>query len=63
MSVIERLLRRDDGATFALGGVVIEPMQRRDLRRGVMYIPSSTVVQYDPTNGTLSSGDIVRFND
>ena len=38
MSVIERLLRRDDGATFALGGVVIEPMQRRDLRRGVMVI-------------------------
>jgi type II secretion system protein G len=30
---------------------------------GVMYMPSSSVVQYDPTNGTLSAGDIVRFND
>jgi len=41
MSVIERLLRRDDdGATFALGALVIEPMQRRDLRRGVMAIES-----------------------
>lgn len=30
---------------------------------GVMYMPTSTVVQYDPTNGTLSAGDIVRFND
>ena len=41
MSVIERLLRRDDdGAALALGGLVIEPMQRRDLRRGVMAIES-----------------------
>lgn len=38
MSVIERLLRRDDGALLDLGGLVIEPMQRRDLRRGVMAI-------------------------
>jgi len=30
---------------------------------GVMYMASSTVVQYDPTNGTLSAGDVVRFND
>ena len=41
MSVIERLLRRDDGgAALALGGLAIEPMQRRDLRRGVMAIES-----------------------
>lgn len=40
MSVIERLLRRDDGAAMALGGLVIEPMQRRDLRRGVLAIES-----------------------
>jgi ribosomal-protein-alanine N-acetyltransferase len=41
MSVIERLLRRDDdSAALALGGLVIEPMQRRDLRRGVMAIES-----------------------
>ena len=41
MSVIERLLRRDDGgAALALGGLVLEPMQRRDLRRGVMAIES-----------------------
>ena len=41
MSVIERLLRRDDGgAALDLGGLVIEPMQRRDLRRGVMAIES-----------------------
>jgi ribosomal-protein-alanine N-acetyltransferase len=41
MSVIERLLRRDDdGAALALGRLVIEPMQRRDLRRGVMAIES-----------------------
>jgi ribosomal-protein-alanine N-acetyltransferase len=38
MSVIERLLRRDDGAALTIGGLVIEPMQRRDLRRGVMAI-------------------------
>jgi ribosomal-protein-alanine N-acetyltransferase len=39
MSVIERLLRRDDDAAhLALGDLVIEPMQRRDLRRGVMAI-------------------------
>lgn len=30
---------------------------------GLMYPASGTVVQYDPTNGTLSAGDIVRFND
>jgi ribosomal-protein-alanine N-acetyltransferase len=43
MSVIERLLRRDDdGALLALGGVVIEPMQRRDLRRGVMAIEAAS---------------------
>ncbi len=30
---------------------------------GMMYAMNDTVVQYDPTNGTLSSGDIVRFND
>lgn len=41
MSVIERLLRRDDhGATIVIGGSSIEPMQRRDLRRGVMAIES-----------------------
>ncbi len=41
MSVIERLLRRDDdGALLSLGGLVIEPMHRRDLRRGVMAIES-----------------------
>ena len=38
MSVIERLLRRDADGVLALGGVAIEPMQRRDLRRGVMAI-------------------------
>ena len=43
MSVIERLLRRDDdSAALALGGLVIEPMQRRDLRRGVMAIESAS---------------------
>ena len=35
MSVIERLLRRDGEGVDAL---VIEPMNRRDLRRGVMAI-------------------------
>ncbi len=30
---------------------------------GLMYSMSDTVLQYDPTNGTLSAGDIVRFND
>lgn len=39
MSVIERLLRRDgDTGQFAIGELAIEPMQRRDLRRGVMAI-------------------------
>ena len=44
MSVIERLLRRDvDGGVDAgvgggVGGLVVEPMKRRDLRRGVMAI-------------------------
>ena len=39
MSVIERLLRRDDdGGQFSIGALAIEPMQRRDLRRGVMAI-------------------------
>ncbi len=41
MSVIERLLRRDDdSAALDFGGLMIEPMQRRDLRRGVMAIES-----------------------
>jgi len=39
MSVIERLLRRDSEAgTDLIGGVALEPMHRRDLRRGVMAI-------------------------
>ena len=39
MSVIERLLRRDlDGGGGHLGGLVVERMNRRDLRRGVMAI-------------------------
>lgn len=41
MSVIERLLRRDagpDAGTDVVGDIRLEPMQRRDLRRGVMAI-------------------------
>ncbi len=39
MSVIERLLRRDVAAgTDVIGNVALEPMHRRDLRRGVMAI-------------------------
>jgi ribosomal-protein-alanine N-acetyltransferase len=38
MSVIERLLRRDAGGPDVIGGLSIEPMARRDLRRGVMDI-------------------------
>jgi len=39
MSVIERLLRRDgEPVNVSLGDLTIEPMQRRDLRRGVMAI-------------------------
>ena len=39
MSVIERLLRRDaDAGTDMIGDVMLEPMHRRDLRRGVMAI-------------------------
>ncbi len=39
MSVIERLLRRDvDAGTDVIGGIALEPMHRRDLRRGVMAI-------------------------
>jgi [ribosomal protein S18]-alanine N-acetyltransferase len=39
MSVIERLLRRDVVAgTDVIGDVALEPMHRRDLRRGVMAI-------------------------
>ena len=39
MSVIERLLRRDDDAGFdVIGDITLEPMHRRDLRRGVMAI-------------------------
>ena len=39
MSVIERLLRRDaDAGTDVIGDFSIEPMHRRDLRRGVMAI-------------------------
>ena len=39
MSVIERLLRRDgDVGTEVIGDVTLEPMHRRDLRRGVMEI-------------------------
>jgi ribosomal-protein-alanine N-acetyltransferase len=37
MSVIERLLRRDGDAEL-IGDIAIEPMSRRDLRRGVMAI-------------------------
>ena len=41
MSVIERLLRRDPGDRLdPIGDVVLEPMRRRDLRRGVMAIES-----------------------
>lgn len=44
MSVIERLLRRDatDGVdgVAGVGDVTLEPMRRRDLRRGVMAIES-----------------------
>ena len=39
MSVIERLMRRDVGAgTDVIGEITLEPMRRRDLRRGVMSI-------------------------
>jgi [ribosomal protein S18]-alanine N-acetyltransferase len=39
MSVIERLLGRDvDAGTDVVGDVALEPMRRRDLRRGVMPI-------------------------
>jgi len=39
MSVIERLLRRDiDVGTDVIGDITLEPMHRRDLRRGVMEI-------------------------
>lgn len=39
MSVIERLLRRDgDVGVDVIGDVAIEPMHRRDVRRGVMAI-------------------------
>ena len=39
MSVIERLLRRDvDAGTDVIGDITLEPMHRRDLRRGVMAI-------------------------
>ena len=37
MSVIERLLRREDGAE-TIAGLAISPMRRRDLRGGVMDI-------------------------
>ena len=41
MSVIERLLRRDAASgADVIGANVLEPMQRRDLRRGVMAIES-----------------------
>jgi ribosomal-protein-alanine N-acetyltransferase len=41
MSVIERLLHRDpDGASDVIADVLVEPMHRRDLRRGVMAIES-----------------------
>jgi [ribosomal protein S18]-alanine N-acetyltransferase len=38
VSVIERLLRRDAADAGASASVTIEPMRRRDLRRGVMAI-------------------------
>jgi [ribosomal protein S18]-alanine N-acetyltransferase len=38
VSVIERLLRRDAADAGASGNVTIDPMRRRDLRRGVMAI-------------------------
>ncbi len=41
MSVIERLIRRKSGgASDVIAHVAIEPMHRRDLRRGVMAIES-----------------------
>ncbi len=41
MSVIERLLRRDAvPGTDVIGAIALEPMHRRDLRRGVMAIES-----------------------
>ena len=43
MSVIERLMRRDVGAgTDVIGEITLEPMRRRDLRRGVMSIEMSS---------------------
>lgn len=42
MSVIERMLRRDAGRTDVIGEISIEPMHRRDLRRGVMAIESAS---------------------
>ena len=43
MSVIERLLRRDvDAGTDVIGEITLEPMRRRDLRRGVMSIEMSS---------------------
>jgi len=42
MSVIERLLRRDGGGTDLIGELSIEPMHRRDLRRGVMAIEAAS---------------------
>ena len=43
MSVIERLLRRDEaGGATSIGDLAIEPMRRRDLRHGVMAIESQS---------------------
>jgi ribosomal-protein-alanine N-acetyltransferase len=43
MSVIERLLRRDaDAGTDMIGDIVLEPMHRRDLGRGVMAIEAAS---------------------
>ncbi len=42
MSVIERLLRRDADGAELVGGLVVEPMHRRDLRRGVMAIEAES---------------------
>jgi prepilin-type N-terminal cleavage/methylation domain-containing protein len=45
------------GAMMMLTGMETPPQYM------MMYPPSRSPVQYDPTNGTLSTGDIVRFAD
>lgn len=55
MSVIERLLGRDDAA-----GLVIEPMRRRDLRQGVMDIEAASHPRPWSRNVFVSEIDLMR---